>query len=326
MILIISQSLEATTDRIIDWINYYKIPFKRLNGIDVYRNISVKIDAYEKSIKIKGLDLTKVKVVWFRRWFGFEDRSEVYFDQSLSKINSLKLQLTKFTQSELKSVTDFFLKFLSDFNAFDTLDVRELNKIEVLLKARELGISVPPTYISTKKSEVGDICRSAQLITKAISNGPSIEHKSEHYFGYTRLIDFKNDKSIPQSFLPSLFQQNIEKKFEIRTFYLEGNFYSMAIFSQKDQQTSIDFRVYNKKYPNRRVPFQLPKQLESKLETLARHFKLSTCSFDIIKTVNNDYVLLEINSGGQFGMVSLPCNFFIEREIAKTLISKHNQV
>lgn len=42
----------------------------------------------------------------------------------------------------------------------------------------------------------------------------------------------------------------------------------MAIFSQNDDQTKVDFRNYNINKPNRNVPFMLPNELESKIKLL----------------------------------------------------------
>jgi len=95
----------------------------------------------------------------------------------------------------------------------------------------------------------------------------------------------------------------------------------MAIFSQGDSQTELDFRRYNYDKPNRVTPFRLPVELELKLKKLADHFELKTGSFDLIRTQDNNYVFLEVNPGGQFGMVSYPCNYFLEKQIALDLIN-----
>ncbi len=85
----------------------------------------------------------------------------------------------------------------------------------------------------------------------------------------------------------------------------------MAIFSQNDPQTKYDFREYNDDYPNTTVPYKIPEELEDKLIKLAGLFNLKTGSFDLIKTIDNKHILLEINAGGQFGMVSYPCNYYL---------------
>ena len=129
-------------------------------------------------------------------------------------------------------------------------------------------------------------------------------------------------KNIPNFFFPSLFQEYIEKKLEIRTFFMDGQFFSMAMFTQQDSKTTIDFRNYNFKSPIRTVPFKLPEIVENKLIALFELLNLKSGSIDIILSKKNEYVFLEINPVGQFGMVSYPCNYYLEKKIANKLINE----
>jgi glutathione synthase/RimK-type ligase-like ATP-grasp enzyme len=123
------------------------------------------------------------------------------------------------------------------------------------------------------------------------------------------------------AFLPSLFQEYISKKIEIRSFYLNDVFYSMAIFSQLDSLTTLDYRNYNLEKPNRTVPFCLPESVQIQVKKLMKRLELDTGSIDLILTMEGDYVFLEINPTGQFGWLSKSCNYYIEREIAKHMLS-----
>ena len=49
---------------------------------------------------------------------------------------------------------------------------------------------------------------------------------------------------------------------------------------------------------------------------------LDSGSIDIIYSTNKEYVFLEVNPIGQFGMVSSPCNYYIEKRIAQYFKSK----
>jgi glutathione synthase/RimK-type ligase-like ATP-grasp enzyme len=93
----------------------------------------------------------------------------------------------------------------------------------------------------------------------------------------------------------------------------------MAIFSQGDNKTSLDFRRYNRSFENRKVPFQLPEIIEEKLNGLFNALNLNCGSIDLIFTSNDEYLFLEINPVGQFGMVSFPCNYHLEKIIAEYL-------
>jgi hypothetical protein len=98
----------------------------------------------------------------------------------------------------------------------------------------------------------------------------------------------------------------------------------MAIFSQSDEQTSVDFRRYQYRRPNRTVPYQIQDALEFKLTTLMDRLGLETGSLDLVKTVDGRTVFLEVNPVGQFGMVSHPCNYHLERAVASALVRRLN--
>jgi glutathione synthase/RimK-type ligase-like ATP-grasp enzyme len=122
--------------------------------------------------------------------------------------------------------------------------------------------------------------------------------------------------------MPSLIQRKIDKKYEIRVFYLMGNMYSMAIMSQNKNETEIDFRNYQNQNPNRTLSYELPDEINKKIIKLMDVLKLNSGSIDFIYNTNNEYVFLEVNPVGQYGMVSYPCNYYIEKKIANYLTNE----
>lgn len=183
-----------------------------------------------------------------------------------------------------------------------------------------LGITIPTTFITTSKEKLKHLF-SSKLITKGIYEGFRTDFEMGNFITYTEIV---NAKDIPKAFFPSLFQQEIKKEADIRTFYLCGEFYSMAIKSQSNNQTTTDFRKYLKGIGNRCFPFQLPDNLQGKLHKLMNNIGLETGSLDLIFTQDGQFIFLEVNPVGQFGMTSLPCNYFLEKQIALKLVSLSN--
>jgi glutathione synthase/RimK-type ligase-like ATP-grasp enzyme len=134
--------------------------------------------------------------------------------------------------------------------------------------------------------------------------------------------DFLESHSNEKISTSQMFQQMIDKDIEIRAFYIDNEIYSMAIFSQDDATTSVDFRNYNNKYPNRTVPYKLPDRMHNMVLKLFSKLKLSTGSVDLIKNTKGDYYFLEVNPVGQFLMVSDPCNYFLDKKVADYLINR----
>ena len=48
----------------------------------------------------------------------------------------------------------------------------------------------------------------------------------------------------------------------------------MAIFSQSNEQTKVDFRKYDEEKPNKCEPFQLPKTIEENLKKVFKELNL----------------------------------------------------
>jgi glutathione synthase/RimK-type ligase-like ATP-grasp enzyme len=161
--------------------------------------------------------------------------------------------------------------------------------------------------------------KAQDYITKPISDGVVFNIQGSLWSNYTTSIDRELGES-NCNYPLSLYQENLNKSFEIRTFYFYGECRSMAIFSQENSQTKTDFRLYDDLMPNRTVPFQLDVETEDKIREFMKTVKLETGSLDFVKTKDGRMVFLEVNPVGQFGMVSHPCNYFIEEKIAQWLI------
>ena len=196
------------------------------------------------------------------------------------------------------------------------------NKIESLIKAQSLGINIPHTLVCKNKDELSDFKEEA-IITKGIQESAAFSYinnkddNNKELYGicnYTTEINASNIDNIPDEFQYSKFQEKLNKALELRIFFLVDKFYTMAIFSQNNPKTSVDFRHYDDLFPNRTVPFNLPNDISNKLLKLMGKLNLDTGSIDMIITKEGKYVFLEVNPVGQFGMVSYPCNYYLEKK------------
>jgi ATP-GRASP peptide maturase of grasp-with-spasm system len=194
------------------------------------------------------------------------------------------------------------------------------SKWQVLKQAREVGLRVPETYFINHKLDLKKIRHKGAIINKTIQE-PYFIDKGRHYFSmYTTDICDEDVNNLPERFMLSCVQTKIEKEYEVRSFFLDNEFFSMAIFSQNDPKTRLDFRNYNTAKPNRVVPYKLPDHIEEKLKTLMRSIDLNCGSIDLIRDKNGEYVFLEVNPNGQYGMVDHPCNYNLNKLIAEKLI------
>ena len=328
MILIFSISTDSTTTEVVDWLKAFdpNISIVRINN-DL-QDVKFKQMIYthnEKSLWVQTsqgelIDLFKAKVVWYRKGGCMVRNTFTNGNDTAFPPGYVKYHL----HQEMSTLSDFIYATIENraYYSLGSYKKGNLNKLLTLRLANTLGIKTPDYWVVTSKKEIQEILKQNELVTKSISEGVYLTNKDHAYYTYTEKISKEIANNFSEEFFPSLVQKNIQKKIEIRSFYLEGKFYSMAIFSQKNNQTSIDFRKYDSQIPNRTIPYKLPVWVEKQLTSLFHKLGLNTGSVDLILTPNEEYVFLEINPVGQFGMVSYPCNYYLEKEVAKLLYEK----
>lgn len=327
-VLIISDDKEMSTDHVIDWLNYYKAKYIRLSRQNIIRIKRIKIgfnntsfELYYKTFdnKVAHLKSEDLLSSWYRRSI-----INLEIPNLKNNTNDILNELFQSNQNEnttTREFIDYYLKFRLP-NSISNYQDNDQNKLINLFLAKEIGLKTPDTIISSLRSEVQKFNKlfADGIITKPSAQGAPFGEQSKLNL-YTTLLTFEEINQMPESFPVSCFQENIPKLFEIRVFYLNRKMYSMAIFSQNDSQTKVDFRDYNSEKPNRTVPFKLPKKIKLLLIQYMDMRKLNCGSIDLLVNEQKEYVFLEVNPVGQFQQVSSPCNYKLEKLIAKKLIN-----
>jgi ATP-GRASP peptide maturase of grasp-with-spasm system len=332
MICILSQSfIEGTTEVVLDWLRAWEVPHVRINATDIARAsqsggavYSISKGDVKVRINIDGvaIDPSDIKVVWFRRWAYTADVTVPrLFADSSYRSDSNVFYACSHIFKELQAVTKFLLSVLSSSKWLSDPKNAAPNKLNVLKMASEAGLDVPDTIVTADVNELRRfIKRHGAVITKPVGDMLLCSFDEREFATYTSVLDdeFVTEHSQHAAF-PSLYQERLDKKYEIRTFYLNGECYSMAMFTQQKAATQSDFRKYSYGDPVREVPYQLPVEIEEAIRELMNNLRLDTGSIDIVRTTDNRFVFLEVNPVGQFGMVSVPCNYHLERKVARYL-------
>jgi ATP-GRASP peptide maturase of grasp-with-spasm system len=323
MILILSTDSDYCTKAVMECLIDWNIPVIRLNDNDILRcPMQVYIDGELKfKVRIEGkwLYSDDISVVWFRKfgffyqYEGFEDIKKYFGIDYFYKVSA-----------EQRKVLNLITKTLKNRHWLCNYTAIGLNKFDVLQKAESVGLKIPYSIITNHKEDLitDENLKSKKIITKAAGDILAVDLDEEHLLT-TLTNDITAYKSIlPKAFFPSFIQEKIDKLFELRVFYLDGDFYAMAIFSQGNKQTETDFRNYDREKPNRWLPYQLPNTIANKLDKLMKLIGLNTGSIDLIYSTKKEYIFLEVNPAGQFGMVSSPCNYNLEKKVALFLKKK----
>lgn len=325
MILILSSEVDISTTEVQFWMRCFDMDFLRISDEDGILLKCLELSNEDNNALILvvsngnekfELYLNEINGYWYRRG-EFTLISEPF--HSTEDINRITIsKLNKIQLDENSRILDYMNFKLLTGQSINSFNDNYLNKLNLLSIAKDFGLLIPPTIVTTQKDVLSEFfTKHREIITKSLWNGINFELGDLSYSLPTMLFDFLGlNENIPNSFAATLFQKNIQKRYELRIFYLDGVFYSSCIFSQRDPQTKIDFRIYNHENPNRVVPYNLPESVKRKLHRLMEYLMLKSGSIDMICSLDGQYYFLEINPIGQFKQVSMPCNYYLEREIA----------
>jgi ATP-GRASP peptide maturase of grasp-with-spasm system len=314
MILILSSPYDHSTNEVIKWLNYYNANYIRINHLNELNSFTYSNSKIKKA-KIFEIDIQNISSVWFRR--TPEYLTENFRNKKLSE------EINKILISEYHVIYSYIIGVLRDRFWLSHPSNSSLNKLTVLDLAKKCGLKIPETYIFNNKKDLADILKKHSVITKPIYEVARLQNGNK--IDTTRTVEIKTCEDISDTFFISKFQKKIEKKYEIRSVFLLGKFYTMSIHSQENQKTQTDFRNYDFKFPNRFCPIKLPQHIEKSITNLMFELKLNFGSIDLIMSNNGDFYFLEINPVGQFGMTSTPNNYNIEKIIAQKLIHESHE-
>ncbi|MBL7912635.1 MAG: grasp-with-spasm system ATP-grasp peptide maturase [Bacteroidia bacterium] len=313
MILLISIDHDPITPSICQWLLHMKKPFKILYGEDVVRLVKIEGD----SMVIKNItggyeiDLNSISKIFYRQ-------GDILITPEIHKEHSDNV--VDFLTKENKIIRQYLYHKIKQIDHLGHPQLADLNKLIILDKASKFNLLIPEYIFTSQKSDLVSFREThKQVITKIILSSYSYEVSGNNYFSYTEELTRDDVASLGENFHPTFFQKLITKKFDVRVFFLDNKFYSIAVVSQNNDQTKIDSRNYDRALPNRQIPFQLPESVQKKLQALIVDLNLKYCSIDLIYGHDKKIYFLEINPIGQFGNVSYFGNYHLDKKISELI-------
>lgn len=308
MIFIFSEDTDIFTDKVCAELSHSKVKYHRFDD-----KIGIKDFTYKNTSKNNNVitfNNLQPETIWHRR-----GRFNIIPNVKLSYLKREADSVLKSTELNLKRNIRYLGSYLKEVENY---------KITQLEYAKACHLKIPDTLITTSKKSLVKFYKTyAQCITKDIRYPANLEINSYMYASTgVKVLDNKMLDMLDVNFAPILVQEFVNKEYEIRLFFFENNFYPMAIFSQKNSNTQVDFRNHDKENPNRFVPVILPNDLLVKIKHFIKMYGINTGSIDLIYSKNEEYIFLEINPQGQLNWLSENCNYYIEKELSNYLTNK----
>jgi ATP-GRASP peptide maturase of grasp-with-spasm system len=316
MILLLSSSNDANIDYVIDWLRFHKHPYMRINADDLLQeHVHLSLTPPRFVFSGQETDLEAIKVVWLRK-IGYFQFSQFYRDAAPRMRSDSLTQLAREYAATVRSL----IALLENKHWLTHPALLYLNKLEVLLAAQKCGLAIPETRVLNRKADLALLVREGEYITKSIYDALFLKEQGGIFSMFTKEVGVEEVESFSEEFFPSLVQRKVAKEYDLRLFYLDGECYTMAIFSQQSPVSQLDFREFDWTKPTRSVPYELPREVEAGIQRLMTAIGLNCGSIDMIKGIDGRYYFLEVNPTGQFGMTSTPCNYPLFERVAEYLI------
>lgn len=236
------------------------------------------------------VDVTKLRLVWWRRSEGRTEVPDTVASPAMRKL------VGKDSVSALRGalLAAFIGTWISDPYATQ----RAQNKLLQLRIAREIGLTVPRTLVSSDPAQIREFTRAqgGTVIAKTLTGMPGMALEA----GRVRLDSLTNDDELALS--PTIYQQEIAGEDHLRVMVFGDRVHAARISS-----AALDWRLANDLAIE---PVEIDQGLQLALRLVVDRLGLRMGVFDLKVTPAGQPVFLEVNPQGQFlfveGMSDMP--------------------
>lgn len=242
-----------------------------------------------------ALSIEEIGAVWMRKKADFSYRS-----------GELLPQEKAYADGEMEHILFGMLYALDCYWMSHPLAVRGASwKGEQLLRAARMGFDVPPSIVTNRRADV-DAFRHAvgDLVFKTLSSPilaadeVAAEDQIVNHLSTTLITDEDEALLDAVAELPSFFQPNVSKAYELRVTVIGDRLFAAKIHSQADPRTVIDCRDMSAE-----ILYEaevLPAEISCRCLEFVHSYGLTYGAIDLIVTPEGRYVFLENNPVGQF--------------------------
>ncbi|MGB0525669.1 MAG: MvdC family ATP-grasp ribosomal peptide maturase [Flammeovirgaceae bacterium] len=261
------------------------------------------------------VSLDDVAAVWLRRiWHPKidEDIEEVFREICIK---------------ESQTVIKDLLNLLDHAFWFDRLATVQQgnNKMLQLKLAVQSGLKIPTTRITNDtETAISFYHNQSSIITKMnaqTSYGMGRSSMSMHTY---RVEEEHLEELDSLQYCPMVFQQEIAKAQELRVIYVAGKFFVGAIDASGSEEGQVDWRMV-KIGETRWKKAHLPIHIQQQLTLFMNKLNLQFGAIDLIQTPDQEYIFLEVNPVGEWGMLENELDLPISKAIAQAIYDNIQQ-
>jgi glutathione synthase/RimK-type ligase-like ATP-grasp enzyme len=319
VILIITNRQDYTADYLILGLRELGVDFVRFNTEEFPEQVGLTLSFSNSgssgSLDFRGrqIDTREVTSVWYRR--------------PVSSVPSHKIRdeaARQFAVQESNTALQGLWRTLDSFWVSHPDNIRYAeSKIHQLAIAGKCGFLVPATLITTSPKAAFNFYEefSSELVYKPLEHS-KITRGDRISLIYTNRLDEKlADRFDSVAAAPTLLQQHIKKKVEIRVTVVGRQAMAAEIHSQVHPESIDDWRRIDPRKMTH-APHLLPAGIEKSCIELVSRLGLQFGAIDLIITPDDEYFFLEINPNGQWAWIQQICPEIKIREALIDLLVK----
>lgn len=323
MILIISSKRDGHITPVIDHLVELGTEFVRINTEDLATNVNVTIDP-NTGIGIldikdsnKTVKLEEVSAVWYRK----PDPANLsHFEIDEGDLDYIEAEFNELLQGIYSSLTDQAIWINNPLTT--RISHRKVKQLQI---ASSLGFQTPKSIITNNEQEALQFAESVSwdvaiksLGALSVTTDSSKDTEKQVYGIFTRRIskDELLQVSSKVQYMPTLFQEYVEKAYELRITCVGDKVFACKIDSQSHVQGVEDYRLKTKDLPHEMVDCS---HIKEQLLAYLDRFQLNFGCFDFIVTPEGEYVFLECNPNGQWLWIQHMTGAPISKAVAELL-------
>jgi glutathione synthase/RimK-type ligase-like ATP-grasp enzyme len=315
MLFILTNSQDATVSHLTPALEKAKIPFLRLDTDNLTSRISI------------SYDLTKAAIEIFGQWYQAQDVGAVWYRRP-EKLKDDRFDDSPESQYALEEWTEFIECFFAhvpkarwmNHPSYNTIASR---KLEQLTTAVTIGFSVPDTLATQDSDKLREFFEhhQGQVIVKPLSSGyVDRAGKEKDSLIYTNRVTASHlDDLSDLSLCPALFQQFIQKAYDVRITVVDADIHSVKLVATDESGGQrCDIRRNNMSD----VAYEavsLPMDIESKIRKLTSHYSLRFAAIDMAVSKSGEWYFFEVNPNGQWAWLDMTAGTNISASLVKSL-------
>ncbi len=299
MLLIITCSLDKTVDQFEkQFLVKSGLPWFRLNT-DRYPD-DVSLDLFPDGFQMRNsqtlIESSDIKAVWFRKplaWHLLRPGEGTAQERYIAEETNFAL-LAMYQQ--LRNVC---------WVNFPEKNIAASEKLSQLSLAAQMGFQIPRTLVSTSYNAVREFVHSngGLCIAKPLHTGTIMQADGKRKAFFSTSLSLEDLEKYADSIpvCPLIYQELIQKKFELRVTCVGDRWFAARLDSQKVELARVDWR--RSPYEIQYSEFDLPEFIGKKCIKLMHDAGLLFTAFDFVVTPDDRYVFLEHNPKGQFAWI-----------------------